>query len=937
MSSALKPPDQLDEHQSTSVDHLDNLRYFSRSPHPYLRHGVGTQQDRNAGDHESDTGSGNVSDEGRRHQSQAEDQQSWRRNSNHSSTTASESGTEADDERPRFIKALPPASLRSSKGLIGGEKHDEDGLTPLLTPSQLDDEGRRLSQDYFDRKTSEEEAKAAQDKIRRRRLAELLRRTSEAGLMAAIAACVLCGKDSVTVACQWQIPILGFVMTIGTLVLSYPIKLSFLERSTRFTSPWQRFRVPASFDPATVLYPTLLPILIALVLGRTNVEAVLPNLILGLASLPQRLFPRTSRVAGFNSVHWLAANIPLLLAQSASGLSEGLVEASNASRPNQLAETLAVLYPLHHSLLQPLYYLTTTSLLISELHLLAAGLINILLHAQTPQTQVLKACLWIGGVTLFVLTFRILHWNVTLARIPKWKLRRPGHPNQERKSFVDAVKQLINLQKSVGAFSSGTDDNTSDADEDEPSVSLKERIRHRPSLSTSGIGFPLSLSRSVEPRSAIERSHTFMNGFIYDSNRPISRLRRNTVSEGQSPEALEKIRHAKSYRGWSSNLLWCLQLTPSEAQQRKWLYAGYVYFTLLVIVMLPVRLYVQEHAFQGQEPIGWALGYLLSEVDLFTDVINVMKLETWIALPPQHSYLHIPLRLSSVRHFDDLRWTVGPANTRLLIVAYWVGVLIVGLLTVFSLTAFVEVDTRRKVFHGVMVAMLVPATFVDPCFCALALALALAVFLLLEVIRAGQVQPIGNAISKFVAPYVDGRDLRGPVVVSHIFLLIGCAIPMWFSLSGTDRASPDHAKSAWPGWDLADNKRDVGMVAGVICVGMGDSAASLIGRRFGRRKWIWIGGKSLEGSAAFVVAVTVGLMAAKAWLWCGGWRDASLPDAARPGDWSTEAFMLYWGVSIAKATLCACGASFMEAVLTGANDNVVVPVALWLLVKGIGV
>ena len=42
-----------------------------------------------------------------------------------------------------------------------------------------------------------------------------------------------------------------------------------------------------------------------------------------------------------------------------------------------------------------------------------------------------------------------------------------------------------------------------------------------------------------------------------------------------------------------------------------------------------------------------------------------------------------------------------------------------------------------------------------------------------------------------------------------------------------------------------------------------------------------------------------------------------------------------WVVSLVKAFVCACGASFMEAVLTGANDNVVVPVALWLLVKGV--
>jgi dolichol kinase len=126
------------------------------------------------------------------------------------------------------------------------------------------------------------------------------------------------------------------------------------------------------------------------------------------------------------------------------------------------------------------------------------------------------------------------------------------------------------------------------------------------------------------------------------------------------------------------------------------------------------------------------------------------------------------------------------------------------------------------------------------------------------------------------------------------------------------------------------------MVAGVICVGMGDAAASLIGRRFGRCKWPWIGGKSLEGSAAFAVAVTIGLLSAKAWVRFGGWEEVYTTPA------NNSALLLSydtkgWGIEVGKMFLCGCGASFMEAVLTGANDNVVVPVALWLLVKSMGV
>jgi dolichol kinase len=243
-------------------------------------------------------------------------------------------------------------------------------------------------------------------------------------------------------------------------------------------------------------------------------------------------------------------------------------------------------------------------------------------------------------------------------------------------------------------------------------------------------------------------------------------------------------------------------------------------------------------------------------------------------------------------------------------------VLITGMTIVLRLSSIVEVDTRRKVFHGMMVVMFVPTIYVDPAFCALALALVLSGFLLLDLFRASQLPHISRPLTYFLAPYVDGRDHRGPVIVSHIFLLIGCAIPLWLSLAGIPRGG----NAPWEGWDVLS--RDVSMVSGVICVGMGDAAASLIGRRFGRHKWFWGGGKSLEGSLAFAAAVSVGLVSARAWLVFGGWHP------------STDSS---WPFIVGKSMLAASGASATEAVLTGGNDNVIVPIVLWLLVRGLGI
>jgi len=333
------------------------------------------------------------------------------------------------------------------------------------------------------------------------------------------------------------------------------------------------------------------------------------------------------------------------------------------------------------------------------------------------------------------------------------------------------------------------------------------------------------------------------------------------------------------------------------------------------LILVPIRFVIGKYALHGNEPFGWAIGYLFGHIQALRFWVVDWNLENWIALPPLYDTDDIsrsdrPGRVESIRRF-----VAGEANTRLVLCGYCVSVIAVGMAVVLRLSSVVEVDTRRKVFHGMMVAMLLPTIYVDPAFVALALVLVLAIFLLLDLLRASQLPPLSKPLAYFLTPYVDGRDLRGPVVVSHIFLLIGCAIPLWLSLAGIGRTGD----RPWEGWEVPT--RDVSMVAGVVCVGMGDAAASLIGRRYGRRKWPWAGGKSLEGSVAFAIAVTVGLVFGKAWLRLGQWSDGGAADG--------------WPLTVAKAAVSACGASLNEAVLTGGNDNVIVPVMLWLIVRGV--
>jgi dolichol kinase len=349
----------------------------------------------------------------------------------------------------------------------------------------------------------------------------------------------------------------------------------------------------------------------------------------------------------------------------------------------------------------------------------------------------------------------------------------------------------------------------------------------------------------------------------------------------------------------------------------KWIYAGYVYVCIAAVILIGVRDYVGRFALYGNEPVGWALGYLFGDLAWLRFNVVSHNLERWVCLPPRRQGEDAQLCqrgwVEHIRHSD-----FGEANTRLLLSVYWLLVLVFGLVVVVRLDEKYEVDTRRKVFHFMMVAMFLPGAFVDPTYAAMSLSLILAIFLILDLLRASQLPPLSKPLAAFLAPYIDGRDFRGPVVISHIFLLIGCAIPLWLTLAALPRTGSDYLA----GWEVPT--REVSMVSGVICVGLGDSAASLIGRRYGHRKWLWGGGKSLEGSLAFAIAVSLGLVASRIWLLVGRWP-------------VTGGEALAWGPSLRNSGICATMASLTEAVLTGGNDNVIVPVILWTCVKSLGI
>lgn len=930
----------------------NRLLRLSRSPHPYSKKQSDVPQDngnaaaclRNA--LVSPTMTDSEKDE---HTYFDADQRKRRKRS----SSPSDSGTEADDERGRSsLLGLPAPPIRPRKGLksLNGSGTE----SPLLTPSYLDAESRRLesklqakrwgslqSQTYTD-----EETIKLRQKFNQRRRAELIRRVSETILMGAIGF-IACSSDNGWLLRLWAggylhsgflasetsldhvtIALLSHAVALLGLYVLYPIRIICKNHALNASMNRSRFyiRIPAAFDPAPLLYPTLVPVLVALSLTHADPRLMLPNLVLSISSIPSKIIPFGSDLPWYSSWQWIISTTPVVASQIWY-LSNGQTSMwPERAVPNPLgAEELILLYPLHQALLPTLGYLTTTSLLPAELQLLSTSMINLLINSASPQASILQSLMWIGGLSVFILCGKVLSWGVALARVPSWRFRRPTNHIRGSKGTIFTIDELLNGKLNSWDLMA-VDSEASESEE--PQRRLRAHARKR------SMQLPNPHTHETEPTEggssaqyALEMPISALkypkqpaipgaNGTSKFPRKVMERQRRYTLPSyvGSPPDSPSKnaLKRSRMSR-FSSAKSWSFRsLTKAQATVVKWIFALYVYVVVIAIVTFAVRPYVGRKALHGQEPVGWALGYLLGDLPLSRHLVARWRLERWICLPkgtPIHSLL------------DIRSWRVlfqpgnlGAANLRLLICVYCLGIILAGLTAVFRLSTVADVDTRRKVFHGMMVVMFLPTTFIDPTFVSLALILILAVFLLLDLFRASQLPPLSKPLTIFLAPYVDGRDHRGPVIVSHIFLLIGCAVPLWLSLAAIERTG----ESPWEGWDVP--RRELSMISGVVCVGMGDAAASLIGRRYGRRRWCWSGGKSFEGSFAFAVAVVLGLSSARLWLLLGGWAGDS-------GD--------SWATTLGKASIAATGASLTEAVLTGGNDNIIVPVILWLLVRGL--
>ncbi|KAJ2665580.1 dolichol kinase [Coemansia sp. RSA 1200] len=201
---------------------------------------------------------------------------------------------------------------------------------------------------------------------------------------------------------------------------------------------------------------------------------------------------------------------------------------------------------------------------------------------------------------------------------------------------------------------------------------------------------------------------------------------------------------------------------------------------------------------------------------------------------------------------------------------------------------------KRKSYHVLAVLMFVPGYLVAHRLQHFAFTAALAVFVVAEAVRALDIPPwgCGRAIDRFVRKFTDYRD-AGPVVTSHFYLLLGCAVPVWLGGSSA-----------------------VACLAGVLALGLADTAASLVGMWVGRVRWPGTA-KTIEGTAGFVVCLAVAAVLVDA---LASSDSPPSPDSERAAGAAAGSI----------AFLCAV-LGVVEA-LTEQNDNLVLPLCMYAAV-----
>ncbi|KAG0296094.1 hypothetical protein BGZ98_001120, partial [Dissophora globulifera] len=244
------------------------------------------------------------------------------------------------------------------------------------------------------------------------------------------------------------------------------------------------------------------------------------------------------------------------------------------------------------------------------------------------------------------------------------------------------------------------------------------------------------------------------------------------------------------------------QANLQKREFKKKVSAGVVYSGLVAIVLLVIMPRCQRML--GQNPFLWLIEFILRT--------RIFSLAPELEQPGQSPAAPTPETSGAMDVKFGLEMLTGVRIgwTRLGLCLYWILAVGCSIMFFYWMNASIRrqsimgsLNNRRKYYHALAVLMFVPGYLTDEPFMHIAFSVGLATLIFLEYIRYFAVVPFGKEIHLFLVGFLDARD-GGPIILSHLYLLMGCAVPVW----------------------LAEQHILAGL-SGIFALGVGDAMASI--------------------------------------------------------------------------------------------------------------
>lgn len=189
---------------------------------------------------------------------------------------------------------------------------------------------------------------------------------------------------------------------------------------------------------------------------------------------------------------------------------------------------------------------------------------------------------------------------------------------------------------------------------------------------------------------------------------------------------------------------------------------------------------------------------------------------------------------------ENMKWFQGHFSSEIAITLLisWgtLSVLSVGVVILYKYMNWSVTTSTRKIFHLAVVLVYISGLLYEPTllyYCSIG---ATVVFILLELLRWSEILPrLSSSLSTYLKHFTDDKE-GGNLILTNIYLLVGVSISLW----------------VWPG--SFDTPSKLPLFAGIISVGIGDAASSIVGSKFGRIK-LFGSEKTLEGMIAGFVSM----------------------------------------------------------------------------------